>query len=426
MEPSQIIPGVNDALQSPEWSLQLRFFLALAISFLIGLERETASAQRPRVFAGVRTYSLLGVYGFGCAWLFHIGVAWAMPMGMLSVAVLVVIAYLAKLKEDHIGWTSEVAALLTFIVGALSLLAEIWVPMALGIVGTFLLSEKARFENFVENLNKAEFLAVVKFLLVTVIILPVLPNREYTQFKLNPRHIWQIVILVSAIGFAGYMLAKRFGSRVGLWLSGLLGGLVSSTAVSLAAGRIAQKSPEKTGHALQASILAGSIMYLRILVLIWFIKPSFVPHIWWKLVALALIGFALSVGVKSSQPTPERTAVQTPANPFELRPALIFAVLFVILSVITSLAKQYYGEAGVLVLAGLTGFTDIDPFILSIVNQATAFQSIILAAILIAMMSNTVVKGVYFGVLSKRLRLETTWRYAVWAILHLPIIFLFS
>jgi len=101
-------------------------------------------------------------------------------------------------------------------------------------------------------------------------------------------------------------------------------------------------------------------------------------------------------------------------------------VLFVVLSVITSLAKQYYGEAGVLVLAGLTGFTDIDPFILSVVSQAASFQSVILAAILIAMMSNTVVKGIYFGVLSKRLRMETTWRYAVWAILHLPIIFLFS
>jgi len=426
VEPSQLIPGVNDALQSPEWSLQLRFFLALAIAFLIGLERESAGAKRPRVFAGVRTYSLLGVYGFGCAWLFHIGVTWAMPMGMLSVAVLVVIAYLAKLKEDHIGWTSEVAALLTFIVGALSLLAEIWVPMALGIVGTFLLSEKARFENFVENLNKAEFLAVVKFLLVTVIILPVLPNREFTQFNLNPRHIWQIVILVSAIGFAGYMLAKRFGTRVGLWLSGLLGGIVSSTAVSLAAGRIAQKSPDKTGHALQASILAGSVMYLRILILIWFIKPSFVPYIWWKLVSLSLIGFALSLRVKSTQPTPERTAVQTPPNPFEIRPALIFAVLFVVLSIITSLAKQYYGEAGVLVLAGLTGFTDIDPFILSVVNQAAKFQSVIVAAILIAMMSNTIVKGFYFGFLSKRLRWETAWRYAAWALLHLPIIFLFS
>jgi uncharacterized membrane protein (DUF4010 family) len=426
VEPGQLIPGVNDALQSPEWSLQLRFFLALAIAFLIGLERESASAKRPRVFAGVRTYSLLGVYGFGCAWMFHIGVIWAMPMGMLSVAVLVVIAYLAKLREDHIGWTSEVAALLTFIVGALSLLAEIWVPMALGIVGTFLLSEKARFEHFVENLNKAEFLAVVKFLLVTVIILPVLPNREFTEFKLNPRHIWQIVILVSAIGFAGYMLAKRFGSRVGLWLSGLLGGIVSSTAVSLAAGRIAQKSPEKTGHALQASILAGSVMYLRILVLIWIIRPSFIPFIWWKLVILSVVGFAVSVKVRSTQPATERTAVQTPQNPFEIRPALIFAVLFVVLSIITSLAKQYYGEAGVLVLAMLTGFTDIDPFILSIVNQAAEFQSMIMAAILIAMMSNTVVKGVYFGVLSRRLRWETAWRYAIWALLHLPIIFLFS
>ncbi len=424
MEPVQIIPNVNDALQAGEWPLQLRFFLALAIAFLIGLERESASVKRPRIFAGVRTYSLLGVYGFGCAWLFHIGVAWALPMGMLSVAVLLVVAYLAKLKEDHIGWTSEVAALLTFVVGALSLLADIWVPMALGIVGTFLLSEKAKLENFVEHLNKAEFLAVVKFLLVTLIILPVLPNREFTEFRLNPRHIWQIVILVSTIGFAGYLLAKRFGSRVGLWLSGLLGGIVSSTAVTISAGRVARHSPDKTAHAMQASILAASVMYLRILVLIWFIKPSFVGHIWWKLVVLSVIGLLLALRVTKQSQASERTAVQTPQNPFEIRPAVVFAVLFVALAVITALAKEYYGDAGLLVLSFLTGVTDIDPFILSLVNQAVQFQPIVLSAILVAMMSNTIVKGIYFMSLSRELRLVTMWRYGLWAALHLPIIFI--
>ena len=422
MEAQDIIAGLNETVNGFDIPLQVRFFVALAIAFLIGLERESASARKPRIFAGVRTYTLIGVYGFGCAWLFHIDVSWAMPVGMLSVTALLIVAYLAKLREDHIGWTSEVAALLTFITGALCLLADLWVPMALGIVATFLLSEKSKIERFVEHLDKAEFLAVIKFLLVTLIILPVLPNQEYTAFRLNPRQIWQIVVLVSAIGFIGYFLSKKFGARIGLWLSGVLGGIVSSTAVSLVAGRIAQQSPHQSGNALQASIIAGSVMYLRILILIWIINPAFVPHIWWKLVLLSLVGLVLSIRIKSGGATPDKTIVKTPANPFEIRPALVFASLFVILSVVTSLAQTYYGSAGLMALAALTGVTDIDPFILSIVNNAPGFQSFLFAAITVSMMSNTLIKGIYFGVLAREARRQAAWRYTLWALLHLPLL----
>jgi uncharacterized membrane protein (DUF4010 family) len=424
VEPQGIVSGFKEALQGFEIPLQIRFFVALAIAFLIGLERESASVRKPRVFAGVRTYTLIGAYGFGCAWLFHLQVEWALPIGMVSIAALVVVAYLAKLREDHIGWTSEVAALLTFIIGALCLLADLWVPMALGIVGTFLLSEKSKFELFVENLDKAEFLAVVKFLLVTLIILPVLPNHEYTTFHLNPRHIWQIVVLVSAIGFVGYFLSKKFGDRIGLWLSGLLGGIVSSTAVSLVMGRIARQNPNKSSHALQASIIAGSVMYVRILILILIIKPEFIIHIWWKLVYLAVVGLVLSIRFNKGNGVTERPSVQPLTNPFEIKPALVFASLFVVLSIVTSLTQEYYGRAGVIVLAGVTGVTDIDPFILSIVNQAPGFETFLFSAIVVSMMSNTIIKGLYFGFLAKEARTATAWRYALWAVLHLPVIFI--
>jgi hypothetical protein len=182
--------------------IQVRFFIALGLSLLIGLERESSGViTKGRVFAGVRTYSLIGVFGFACGWLVKINIPWALPIGMISLAAIAIVGYLAKLKNDFVGWTSEVAALLTFVMGALCLLTDIWVPLALGIVGTFLLSEKAMFEHYVERLNNAEFLAVVKFMLITLIILPVLPDKAYTQFDLNPRRIWQIVVLVSTVGF---------------------------------------------------------------------------------------------------------------------------------------------------------------------------------------------------------------------------------
>jgi uncharacterized membrane protein (DUF4010 family) len=258
--------------------------------------------------------------------------------------------------------------------------------------------------------------------LVTLIILPVLPNREFTDFHLNPRRIWQIVVLVSSIGFAGYVLSKKFGAKVGLWLSGLLGGLVSSTAVSLAAGRIARSSPDKSHRALQATILAGSVMYLRILVLIWIIQPRFAGQIWWKLVIPAAVGAVLAVRVKADGAAAEPTPVRVPANPFEIRPALIFASLFVLLSIITSLAQQHYGGTGLVILAGLSGIADIDPFILSVVGQIDQFQSIAATVLLVSMMSNTIAKGMYFGVLAKEARRATAWRFALWAVLHLPLI----
>ncbi len=404
---------------------ELRFLIALGLAFLMGLERESSGSRtKGRVFAGVRTYSLIGIFGFGCAWLFQVGIQWAMPVGLLSLSAMAVVGYLAKLKEGYVGWTSEVAALVTFITGSLSLLASIWGPLSIGIISTLLLSEKNKIENFVKRLDETEFLAVLKFLIVTLIILPVLPNQPYTEFHLNPRHIWQIVVLVSAIGFIGYFLTKKFGGKVGLWMAGILGGIVSSTAVSISAGRTAQRNPNRSVCALQASILASSVMYLRILVLIWLIRPEFAHFFWWRLVAMAIIGVLLSIGIKSSVPGSEQAQLEPLRNPFEIKPALIFAALFVLLSVVTVFVLRLYGDTGLIVLAAVTGVTDIDPFILSLVNQAVDYHNMILSAVLVSMMGNTIMKGLYFGFLAKAARAQSLVRYGIWALLHLPLILL--
>ncbi|NLI15080.1 MAG: DUF4010 domain-containing protein [candidate division Zixibacteria bacterium] len=277
-------------------------------------------------------------------------------------------------------------------------------------------------EKYVISLDNAEFLAVIKFLLITLIILPILPNQEYTEFNLNPRRIWQIVVLVSTVGFAGYFLTKKFGSKAGLWLSGLLGGIVSSTAVSIATGRIAQQSPDRSVNALQATVLASSVMYLRILALIWFIQPDLVPLVWWKLVILSVVGLVLSIYREKPPVSNGDQSVKNLTNPFEVRPALVFASLFVLLSVVTILTQRFYGDSGLKTLAVIIGVTDIDPFILSLVNQTTIAQSLAISAIIISMMSNTVIKGIYFGFLAKNVRKAAAWRFGLWAVLHIPII----
>jgi uncharacterized membrane protein (DUF4010 family) len=411
-------------MNSFQWTNELRFIVALALGFLIGLERESSGAEHnTKVSAGLRTFSLISLFGFGCAWLYLINVTIILPIGLITIASLALAGYLSKLRNGKTGWTSEVAALLTFIIGALSLLAEIWVPITLGIISTLLLSEKSELENYVEKLNKTEFLAVIKFLIVTIIILPALPDQSYTQFNLNPAHIWQVVVLVSSIGFVGYFLMKRLGGKTGLAVSGLLGGIVSSTAVSIAVGNIAKKEPSQSGNALQASILASSVMYLRILILIWFINPGIAMALWWKMLSLAVIGIVFSFGIKSRSTELNKGQVNTLQNPFEIKPAVIFAILFVVLSVVTILVKNYFGGGGLITLSAIVGVTDIDPFILSLIKSGQPVQFLITSAIIISMLSNTIIKAIYFGSLAQNERKETVIRYGIWAVLHIFFIF---
>lgn len=405
---------------------ELRFALALALGFLIGLERErSGAAKQGRVFAGVRTFTLVSLFGFACAWLHNLGLTAAVSVGLVATAAMASLEYFAKLRENRIGWTTEAAVLLTYAIGVLALLAPPWVPLALGIIGTLLLSEKSRLEGMVESLDNAEFLAVLKFLIVTALVLPIVPDRAFTTFAINPRKLWLIVVMVSSVGFAGYFLIKKLGAKFGWWLSGLAGGIVSSTAVSVAAGRIAQKQPEQAHHALQAALLASSVMYLRILALVAFLNSAFVPALGWKLGVLSGTGLLLAWLVRPVEEPAARGPVGTMQNPFEIVPALLFALLFVVLMVATKLVQAHFGPSALLALAAVVGVADIDPFILSLVQSNPAPEQLFIAAILVAMMVNTLAKGIYFASLAGTVRRPALLRFSLWAALHLPLAFLF-
>lgn len=410
-----------------EWTPQLRFLIALALGFLVGLERESSKSKSKKVIlGGIRTYPIISMLGFGCAWLFQLGVNFILPVGLISITALSIVSYYTKVQSEKFGATSEITALLTFIVGALALLVDIWASMALGIINTVLLSEKANLEDFVDNTDRAEFLAVIKFLLVTLIILPILPDQNFTKFELNPSNVWKVVIVVSTIGFIGYFLAKRFGNKFGLWLSGLLGGIVSSTAVTVAYGRIAQKKLSIAGSALRGAIIASSMMYARILVLILIINPTLVSASWWKYIILVLAGVTLSLYNSQSVSATEKSEkeIQNLQNPFEIKPAVVFAVLFVLLSVISKLVVEYFGEQGLLSLATIVGLTDITPFILSIIQPKNIDINLITSAIFLAMMSNTIMKAVYFGYLVPHLRKETAFRFGILTLVNFVFVLL--
>jgi len=399
------------------WPLELRFALSLGLGLLLGLERERTVVALRKSGAGVRTHALVSLLGFACGWGGTI-YPYLYLAGFLALTGLVVAGYLAKARDGGQGWTSEVAVLLNFTTALLCVHAPVWLPMALGIVATFLLSEKALLEGYAGNLDEKEFLGILKFLLLGLIVLPALPDVGYTRFDINPARIWKIVVLVSSVGFGGYFLTKRFGGKVGMWLSGILGGVVSSTAVAVAAGRMARQDPSRGGSALQASLLASSVMYLRILALVWVLSPAFGLLLSWRLVGLSCFGLGLAFSVRS---VPGAAPSVQSTNPFEVKPALFFGFFFVILTVVTRAVKESFGQAGLVVLSLVVGTVDIDPFILSLHRGNAPVEAILGTACLFSMMSNTVAKGLYFGTLSGGMRKPSLIRYGIWAALHVPV-----
>lgn len=403
-----------------EWTPELRLLVALALGVLVGLERER-SRQDPLHSAGVRTHALTALFGFAAAFLWQLGVQQAPALALGAITVLGAISYHAKAREGRGGWTSELAILVTAVSGMLCLLTDVWIPMAVSILGTIILYEKQEIGRHVKLLDRAEFNGVLKFLLITLIVLPVLPDQGFTSFGLNPASTWKIVVMVSTVGFVGYFLVKKLGGRTGLWVSGLVGGIVSSTAVAVATGRIAQHAPEKSGAALQATLLASSVMYLRILALVWLVGPAYGMALSWKLPLLSAIGVALALTVKTVSTRSE--SMDSLQNPFEIMPALVFAGFFALFSVASSLVRSLFGVSGLVVLALIVGAVDIDPFILS-VSRASTLDGTLLTAIVLAMLSNTVAKGIYFGTLATPVRRQAFVRYGAWAALHLPLAFL--
>lgn len=407
-----------------EWSHLLRLIVALGLGILVGLERESTKVEHHKlIFGGVRTHPLISLFGFGCAWLADAGLTFALPAGLLGLGMLAGVSYWAKIGLGRFGITSEISGLLTFVTGALAMMVDIWAALALGIINAFLLSEKSRLESFVERLDKTEFLAVLKFLIVTAIILPVVPDQEYTQFGLNPAKIWRIVVLVSSIGFVGYILTRKFGARVGMWLSGLLGGIVSSTAVTVAMGRMAQRQESRSREVCQAALLAASVMYLRLLVLIWVLGPETFTLLWWKLLALSLLGFGLAVSVRSETSSQDKAESPTLQNPFEIIPALVFGAVFVILLIATQAVQNAFGEIGAIVLAAVMGVADVDPFVISMVQTSGNAVALAATVVIVAAMSNTVAKGVYLAALAPAVRRDVLLRYGAWAVVHLPFLF---
>jgi uncharacterized membrane protein (DUF4010 family) len=384
-------------------TLFYRFGVALFIGVLVGLQREYSydenDAPEQKAFAGVRTFGLMGLVGCTAAYAADLlNSPWAFLGVILMVGALITVAYHITAKRGDVGVTTEVAAILIVLTGALSFWDQLDLAVALGVITTVLLSFKGELHGFAERISREDVVATLKFAIITAIILPALPNQAFWDAPfdvLNPYKIWLMVVLISGISFLGYVLIKIVGSRQGIGLTGLLGGLVSSTAVTLSFSQRSQRNDQLAKPFALAIMIGWTVMFARVLVEVAATNLDLLRVVWLPIVAAGAAGLSYGVYLYLA-PHATETEEVTVSNPFELGPAITFGLLYGVILLVARAAQFYFGDAGVYVSSIASGLADVDAITLSMAelsNQGSLARETAARAIVLATMSNTVVKG---------------------------------
>ncbi|MCC7557343.1 MAG: DUF4010 domain-containing protein [Methanobacteriaceae archaeon] len=379
-----------------ELILILKVLISIAIGALIGTERERK--HETAEFAGIRTFILIALFGTISAYL-SIFYSYFLIIAFLAMATLVCISYLISSKmSGNIGTTTEVTALLTFVLGAFCFTDEGYkIAPIIAIIITAILAFKPYLHSFIRKISEKEMLNTLKFLIIAFVILPLLPNQNIGPLNVfNPYQIWLMVVFISAISYAGYVFMKLIGAERGLGVTGIIGGLVSSTAVVTAmAGRV-RESDFLIKAAVFASVIASSMMFLRVLFEVLVINSELIPLLLVPMLCMGFLGILLAVIIWKKTDVKDIGAEVKLENPFSLKPAFIFGALFLAILFITRIADLYFGSSGLYVASIISGVADVDAITISMALQAktTISTATAVTAITLASISNTLFKFV--------------------------------
>jgi uncharacterized membrane protein (DUF4010 family) len=400
--------------------LLYRFGVAVGIGFLIGLQREFASGRDhgQLKFAGVRTFTLLGLAGAAAAYTGDLtGSLWVLVGAMFLVGSLLVTSYWVAARSGDVGMTTEMAAVIVFLAGIISYYRQVEIAVAIGVVLLLVLSLKVELHRFAQRLTREDLIAIVKFGVITAIILPVLPNRGIGPppfDMLNPYRVWLMVVLISGLSFLGYGLAKIVGPRRGIGLTGLLGGMASSTAVTLA---FTQRSKSPGAGPLvrafgAAVVVAWAVMFIRVLAevaitngallrYLWLpmiTNGALLRYLWLPMTTAAVVAFGYGLFTYRRLDDEGWEEVPMAANPFELGPAIRFGLLYAIILVVARLAQEYLGQGGILASSVVAGLADVDAITLTMAELSQPGGAVPLStaghAVTLAALANTSVKAV--------------------------------
>ena len=391
-----------------------KFLAALLIGALVGVEREKhKNASREITFGGMRTYILSAEAGAASAWLGQIlGTPWIFIFTVLAVAALVGTAYTLEHSADpkSLGLTTEVAAINVCLLGGAVMYDQMGIAVALAIINTAVLAFKQPLHGIVAKLGTEDIYAGLKLLIASFIVLPLLPDYTVDPLDaLNPYKLWLLVVLISALSLTGYIATRWLGTAHGTAITGLTGGIVSSTAVSLSFARDSHEHPdEATADALSSGILiAWTIMYLRVLLMVVLtntamLKPLLGPFLaMFAVNGLAAIWYYLR-SVREGVPSAEPAGAVALKNPFSLVAATKFGLIFAIVLLVVEFTRHSFHGGGLVAVATLAGLTDVDAITLSMTHLGhdSSQLNTALIATVAGTLANTVTKcgmAVLFG-----------------------------
>ncbi len=389
-------------LTSQVW---FHFVLVAIFGFLTGLEfrgyvlqklKQRSDGQTLK-FGSSRTFTFIAILGFV---LFTLDPHFRLYLaGLLALTLFFTVFYYHKLQQGQSGLLQPLISLIVYAYGPAAALQPPWFLVLLFVAVVFTLSARPLSQYLSEALEPGEITTLAKFLLVSGVILPLLPNHPISAWiPASPFKIWMAVVVISAISYAGYILKKYLLRQQGYLVAGLLGGLYSSTAATVV---LARKSRYlgRADPSIDAGILAASgMMYLRLLVLVAIMNPGLLGDTTFPMLSFSALAISAALFLDRRHEAEGRTTAELGrSNPLELGIALLFAVLFVVMMVITQQVIARFGDAGLNILSFGIGFTDIDPFVLSILSghYAVATTHQLAVAMLIAAGSNNLLKALY-------------------------------
>jgi|SRR3989338_1715724 len=374
-----------------------KILISLLLGAVVGLEREKRAKQE--AFAGVRTFTLVCFLGFLSVYISQDIVGNAIPtiLTFSTVAILTILSYVHKiLKSKHQGLTTEIAFIITFIVGVLIYFQNYpyFLPVSIMILMTFILAAKERLHNVAHHITKREIWSALIFGIIAFVVFPLIPDTTFDPWAaVNPHMVWLSAVLVLSMSFAGYIAMKIFGAKIGLELTGIFGGLASSTAVSINMAEKVKKNKRILHSASFAVIFASSTMFLRSIVIAYFFNQSVGISLIAPFILFGITGYILSFIIlrKSMK---ERPTISI-GSPISLKPVFKFALFFTSILLLSRVSQIYLGQNGIFLASFLGGLIDIDASLISLVTL-TASSSLPVATatsgIIIAGIANTISK----------------------------------
>ncbi len=373
------------------------FAITIVFSFLIGLEIKTYKNNfhentTKYFFGSARTFTFVGMLSF----IFYRIDLYAYLIVLASLTLLYSMFYYQKLQKNKQSIILYVVMLIVYSFGPMVVDYPIWMVSLIFVLVIFILNAKTGIQNFSSYFNKQEFETLGKMVLLSAVILPLLPNKEVIPYiPISPFKIWLVVVIVSAISYSGYIAQKYFFPSKGYFLTGLIGGIYSSTATTVVLARKA-KLTDKNPVIDSAIIIATSVMYIRLIIVAFIFNIDIAKDIALPFFVFFILGGIISLYFLYTKKKRDINHDFVDSNPLELRTAFIFAFLFILMMVLTKYITTAFGGAGLKIFSFVAGFTDVDPFVMSLLTGKYAItQNEIFSAILISAGSNNLLKAIY-------------------------------